>query len=153
MAESHLISGLKNLRSEKLGVLQDIKEQIARLEAHAASVEGVISHIDGVLKDVAPDLDLETVKPVRARKSAKDELRDDGSTNRKPVTQHVLSILREGGPATITEILVKLADARPGHDPKKLRSSASVFLAQKQKDGLIKVDGERDGRQIYAINR
>jgi hypothetical protein len=153
MAESHLVSGLKNLRSEKLGVLQDIKEQIARLEAHAATVEGVITHIDGVLKDVAPDLDLDAVKPVRSRKSAKDDLRHDGSTHRKPVTQHVLAILREGGPATISEILVKLADARPGHDPKKLRGSASVYLAAKLKDGLVKVDGKKDGNQIYAINR
>lgn len=153
MAESHLVSGLKNLRSEKLGTLNDIKEQIARLEAHAAQVEGVIEHIDGVLKDVAPDLDLDTVKPYRPRQTKEEKLRHDGSTHKLPVTQHVLKMLREEGPATAREILAKLSSKRTGHDPETLKKNISVFLSQKLKQELLKHDGERDGLQVYAINR
>jgi hypothetical protein len=39
MAEPNLVSGLKNLRAEKLGVLQKIKQQIESLEVHAARVK------------------------------------------------------------------------------------------------------------------
>lgn len=153
MAESHLVSGLKNLRAEKLGRLQQIKAEIERLEAEAASVEAVVGHVDGVLKDVAPELDLETVKPVRARRPTQVN-GHDGSGHALPVTQHILRIMRlEKQPMAIDEIVECLAVQRPGSDRKKLSSSAYQFLGVKVKDGLLLRHDLQDGRKAFSINR
>jgi hypothetical protein len=153
MAETHLVSGLKNLRAEKLGILQEIKQQIESLEAHAARVEAVIAHIDGVMQDVAPEVDLAAVKPTRSRRDQKEKRLTDGSSHRLPMTQHVLRVLREEGPKTASEIVARLSNLRPGHDPDKLKKSTSVFLSQKVKAGLLMLDGIQDGLQVYAIKR
>ena len=67
MGETHLISGLKGLRAERLEELQRIRREIQYLSAKAAGIEDLIGHVDGVLTHVAPDLPLDYVAPMRTK--------------------------------------------------------------------------------------
>lgn len=72
-------------------------------------------HIDGVLKEVVPELDLESIKPVRSRRS-KEANGHDGSEHSLPLTLHALRIMREEGvPMTVDEIVECLASR--GREP------------------------------------
>jgi hypothetical protein len=65
----------------------------------------------------------------------------------------VLRVLREEGPKTASEIVARLSNLRPSHDPDKLKKSTSVFLSQKVRAGLLMLDGMQEGLQVYAIKR
>ncbi len=155
MADSHLVSGLRNLRAEKLGKLQQLKKEIDRLVSEATEVEGMIEHVDAVLKDVAPDTDLEAIKPVRARqpeaRGGVPRLHSDG---RLPVTQQVLRVLREESiPMTADEVIACVARHHRDKDERKLANNVRVFLSLKTREGLLVANDTADGRKRYAINR
>lgn len=90
------MSGLKKLRSEKLGELERIAEAIAGFEGSTSKIEALVGHIDGVLADIVPGLDLTSIKPVRSRhiagKSRKSESGHAGA-GCVPVTKSVLRLL------------------------------------------------------------
>lgn len=182
MGETHLISGLKALRAEKLDDLERIREDIVLLEKKAVEIEGVLVHVDGVLAHVAPDLALQAVVPVRPRQvpvkangrdhqpsasrrrrtrpvdddGEKADLnrRGDGLSHELPVTQHVLRLLRtEGIPMTVEEVVEVLALQRHGANRDKLTGSVRNFLSTKTKEGLLTAEAGADGLKRYAVRR
>lgn len=181
MGETHLVSGLKALRAEKLDDLERIREDIALLEKKAVEIEGVLVHVDGVLAHVAPDLALQAVVPVRHRTAPskangrdhqpaaprrrhtrpaddKDTVdrnrRGDGLSHELPVTQHVLRLLRtEGIPMTVDEVVEVLAMQRHGAKREKLTGSVRNFLSTKTREGLLSAEAGADGLKRYAVRR
>lgn len=167
MAESHLVSGLKTLRAERLGDLERINEEIRRLEAEAERLEGLVGSIDNVLKDQAPDLDLSTIKPVRSRRTSSEGPRSQGATSGTgrprgpkgderfgPVTKHILRVMREETfPLTAAQILDIVARQRGETDVTKLRYSVNNFLSTRLKEGVLSRHELNDGSVAYSINR
>ena len=60
MAESHVVSGLVAKRSELAGLINHHQDEIRRLAADLA-------HVDGAIKIFDPDYDIRSVKPVTVR--------------------------------------------------------------------------------------
>ena len=173
MAESHLVSGLKSLRAEKMGALERVQEEILKLEAEAERIEALIGNIDGVLKDQAPDLDLSAVKPTRARpksdagqrgaarraapaRTRARGTRSGGEADDKhgPVTKHILKVMRaESFPMTAEQIATIVGQQRGATNLKKLRFSVNNFIYTRLREGLLVKHDLRDGTVAYTINR
>ena len=62
MAESHVVSGLVAKRSELSGLIAHYQDEIRRIAADLA-------HVDGAIKIFEPDFDLRTVRPKAHRQS------------------------------------------------------------------------------------
>src|SRR5438105_7053763 len=58
-SKDHVVSGLIEKRRELAGIIDELQRQ---LDQHRAD----LTHIDGVLRVLAADLDLETIRPKRA---------------------------------------------------------------------------------------
>ena len=156
MADTFLISGLKKLRAEKLGDLDGVKERMRVLEAEAAQIETVLGHIDGVLKEVAPEEKLENIKPVRTNRSRGHA--PTGRTSRRdgiggvPVPTHVLQVMRrEGLSMTAVEIVDRVMALRPSEKRPRIDRAVRSYLRVKVEDGLLdRQDGE-DGTARFSI--
>ncbi len=138
MAESHLISQLKQVRADCLGELEDVRRAIADLERQEATVLQNLQHVDGVLRFKAPDLALDGIRP-RRRRDARTDNDDDGSdTKRQPMTHAVLRTLRIGKrPMSAREVMEALRTEYSDGDEGKLLRSISTFLSVKKKEGLL----------------
>jgi hypothetical protein len=149
MTDSHFLSRLKELWAEKSGELEKAREEVARLE-------GLVVHYSAVLKDQAPDFNTAELKPVRRRKASNSDGggRSRDSSDRAPVTQDILIILRdEDMPMTADEIAQTLSRVRNDPDVKKLKGSVHTFMHVKVKEGLIAKHERTDGVAAYTINR
>jgi hypothetical protein len=157
MAESHMVSGLKTTRAEKLGELAQLRERMDLLEADAMRVEKFLTHIDAVLKEVAPGIELETIKPVRVRSKPN---AGKFSTNRgkypsgagPQVPTHVMRVMREAEtPMTTTEIIDAVMELREGDDRTRVSHCVHSCLTQKTRDGLFIRTVDNDNIARYSI--
>lgn len=157
MAESHLVSGLKNLRAEKLGDLQGVREKMDELEAEAVRIETVLGHIDGVLKEVAPDENLDEIKPVRTNRS-RGQAPTGRATSRRdgvggiPVPRQVLQVMRqENIPMTMSQITDCVMVLRPDEQRARIDKCVRSFVRQKVDEGLLNRIETADGESCFSI--
>lgn len=148
MAEGHFISGLKQRRAEHLGRLQQLRDEIANLEAEERELLDTLGHVDALLRIEAPDLRLDLIKPRKPR----DPKRVATSKGRGgvPITKAVLRLLRiEGSGMTVEEIAERLSSDYPELERKKLVQNIRIFLSARKGSGTLVTD---EGRPLrYAI--
>lgn len=146
MAESHFVSGLKQRRAEHLGHLQQLREEIAHIEAKERELLDTLGHVDALLRTEAPDLRLEQIKP----RGSSGEVGHAGGTKELPVTKAVLRLLRtEGMAMTVDEVVERLAPDYPNIERKKLIQNVRMFMSSRKNAGVLTADGSKPLR--YAI--
>ena len=149
MAESHFVSALRQRRADCLGELNEVRKTLAELEAREAALFEKMGHVDALIRDEAPELLLEIIKP---RKPRGPHPRSGGG-GRTPLSQAVLRTLRtRKTPMSAREVKDELQAAFPDQDEPKLLRNVSTFLSIKKKAGLLEAAATDDGGPVrYRI--
>ena len=152
MADTHLLSALKQRRADCLGDIRSVQADMAALEAREAALMSFLGHVDALLRAEAPDLDLETIRPRKRRDPhRRAQVGTPDGEKRLPVTKAVLRLLRtEPVPMTVDEVVKKLRSTDYAEmDDQKLTQNVRMFLSAKKSAGVLVATGERPLR--YAI--
>ena len=133
MAESHLVSGLTQLRADCLGELEDVRRTIAEAERQEMVILERLRHVDGVLRFKAPELALASIRSHRRRAGA-----STPGTKQPSLAKAVLRTLRmRKQPMSAREVLDALRRDYPDRDEGTLLRTISTFLSSKKKEGLL----------------
>ena len=151
MADTHLLSALKQRRADCLGDIRSVQAAMAALEAREAALMSFLGHVDALLRAEAPDLDLETIRPRKRRDPHRRAQVGTPDEKRPPVTKAILRLLREErAPMTVEEVVTKLRSSDYAEmDDHKLTQNVRMFLSAKKSAGVLVAMGERPLR--YAI--
>lgn len=135
--------------AEHLGHLQQLREEIAHLEAKERELLDTLGHVDALLRIEAPELRLEQIKPRKPRDASRGTGRA-GGTKGIPVTKAVLRLLRtEVTAMTVDEVVERLAPDYPDIECKKLMQNVRMVMSSRKNAGVLVAD---EGRPLrYAI--
>lgn len=136
MAESHVVSGLVEKRSELAGLVAHHQQEIGRLEAD-------LQHLDAAIKLFAPEYDLRGIKRKQYRRYSR--LFKQGECYRL-----CLDVLREVGGTATTIIVAERIIAAKGiaaAQQKTVNDSVNNSLRYAEKSGIICRAG-KDGISI-----
>lgn len=148
MAESHFVSALRQRRADCLGELNEVRKTLAEMEAREAALVEKLGHVDALIRDEAPELLLETIKPRKPRGPHP----RSGGTGRTPLSQAVLRTLRtRKAPMSAREVKEELQVVFPDQDELKLLHNVSTFLSVKKKAGLLEAATDDGGLVRYRI--
>ena len=135
MAESHLVSGLTQLRADCLGELEDVRCAIAEAERQEMAILERLRHVDGVLRFKAPELALASIRPHKRRAGA-----STTGMKQPSLAKAVLRTLRmRKQPMSAREVLDALRRDYPDCDEGALLRTISTFLSSKKKERLLQV--------------
>ncbi len=154
MAETHLVSGLKQRRAERLGELEDVRTKLAELETEEREILAMLAHVDALLAVEAPGLELARIRPRKPRGPlpGKGGGRGAGNSKRIPVTQAVLRVMRtEQVPMSVDEVVVCLRREYGDVEERKLLQSVRGFLSTKKASGILTASEDGIGPLRYAI--
>lgn len=136
MAQSIVMSGLLEKRSELLGTLDHHAQEAERLDEQ-------IRHLDITIKMFDPQVDLRTLPPRRFFQSSR--IFAQGECNRL-----ILEILREAGGTLNTQAIAERIALRKGLDKSKMvtaRETILESLKRGEKTGKVR----RNGREGMAL--
>ena len=147
MAETHLVSGLTQLRADCLGELENVRRAIAEMEQQEVAILERLRHVDGVLGFKAPELVLANIRPRRRRAGA------SAPGGKQPsLAKAVLRTLRtRKQPMSAREVLATLRDDYPDRDEGALLRTISTFLSIKKKEGLLAAVANDGDVTRYAV--
>ena len=149
MAEAHFVSGLKQRRAEYLGNLQQLQDEIAKLEAKEREVLDLLGHLDALLKFEAPEVRLDQIKPRKPRDSSR--ATTDKGRQGIPLTKAVLRVLRtEDSAMSVDEVVDRLSPDYPDIERQKLVRNVRLFLSARKKSGALVGNGSRPLRYSIA---
>ena len=136
MAESHVVSGLVAKRSELVGQIEKLQDEIAGIRA-------LMDCIDGSIKLFDPDYDLRTIKGKRT--NARNQHFKHGEFQRL-----TLNILRTSGSPITSRDIVNEMITRKGFDStpemvQKLQRLILGTLHNLEKRGIVKSAKNEDG--------
>lgn len=136
MAETHVVSGLVEKRSELAGLVAHHQQEIGRLEVD-------LQHLDAAIKLFAPEYDLRSIKGKQYRRYSR--LFKQGECYRL-----CLDALREvGGTATTITLAERLMIAKgiAADQQKTVNDSVNNSLRYAEQSGVIRRAG-KDGTSI-----
>lgn len=136
MAETHVVSGLVEKRSELAGLVAHHQQEIGRLEVD-------LQHLDAAIKLFAPEYDLRGIKRKQYRRYSR--LFKQGECYRL-----CLDALREvGGTATTITLAERLMTAKgiAADQQKTVNDSVNNSLRYAEQSGVIRRAG-KDGTSI-----
>lgn len=149
MRDTHLLSGLKQLRGESLGRLADIDKQLEVLEAQRETEMEALRDIDKVLRRQAPEFALETIK-ARRPKGSRISTRKDG--RRVPVTRAITNLLHLRNVAmSVDDVVECLAGDYPSMDIEKLKQNVRMCLSTKRTKGVLQAATNDKGLLAYSF--
>ena len=154
MAETHLVSGLKQRRAERLGELEDIRARLAELEGKEQELLAMLAHVDALLTVEAPDLELARIRPrkPRAARASSGGGHGVGNSKRIPITQAVLRVMRtEQVPMSVDEVVVCLRRDYSDVEERKLIQNVRAFLSTRKASGVLTASEDGIGLLRYAI--
>ena len=147
--DTHLFSGLKQLRGETLGRVADLDKQIEALEQERDAAVSALSHVDAVLRQQDPTVKLESIKARRPKGSCASTRRDG---KRVPVTRAVMTLLRARNvPMTVQDIVACLRSDYPSIDDRKLTQNVRMLLSTKKAAGVLKTTPTEGRAQAYSF--
>ena len=143
MADTHVISALKDKRARLDGEIKARRYQIARLEMELA-------HVDAVIRMFMPGYDVEKIASKRSF------AKNPAGVPKGAGGRHALTVLREAGaPLTANEIAGRvLATLGKPDTPEARRMLTATIVStfSRRKDGAVKYDATtQPGRWSLAL--
>lgn len=131
MADTHVISALKEKRARLDGEIKMRRYQISRLEMEMA-------HVDAVIRMFAPGYNVEKIASKRSF------AKNPAGVRKGAGGRHALTVLREAGaPLTASEIagrvLAKL-DKADTPEARRMLTASIVSTFSRRKDGAVRYD-------------
>lgn len=153
MAETHLVSGLKQRRAERLGELEEVRARLSELEAQEQKLLEMLAHVDALLVVEAPDLELARIKPRKPRTSRVPGTgRSEQGAKRIPITKAILRLMRtEQLPMSVDEVVVCLRRDYGDVEERKLVQNVRAFLSTKKTSGVLTASEDGAKTLRYAI--
>lgn len=140
MAETHVVSGLVEKRSELAGLVAHHQQEIGRLEVD-------LQHLDAAIKLFAPEYDLRGIKRKQYRRYSR--LFKQGECYRL-----CLDALREaGGTATTITLAERLMTAKgiAADQQKTVNDSVNNSLRYAEQSGVIRRAGKDGTSIVWAL--
>ena len=146
MADSHFVSALRQRWADRLGELEQARLAIAGLEAEEAAIAEKLTHLEAMIRDEAPELLLETIKPRKPRAPKP----DDAGGTRMPLSKAILRTLRLKKKAmSAREVRDALREDYADQGDVKLLRNVSTILSVKKTAGLLSALQTDDGILRY----
>jgi hypothetical protein len=154
MAESHLISALKQRRIEYLDEFEAVDKTIDMAKATQAEILVSLGYVDGLLHKEVPGIVLEDIRP-RKKRSAHPRAGGNGRggvAGRPSISKATLRLLRTGKRAmTVDQLADGLASQFTSIDRTRLKQNIRTTLSNGKRDGTLRAAANDVGYMAYEI--